>query len=72
MRTPIISILLGPMVVVASLADEPARPTKRPRETTNSIGIRLVTIPAGGFDVGSRDPAQKLHESLRIEAKFTA
>jgi formylglycine-generating enzyme required for sulfatase activity len=51
--------LLGPIVVGACLADQPALQTEAPRETTNAIGMRLITVPAGEFDMGSREPAHK-------------
>jgi formylglycine-generating enzyme required for sulfatase activity len=32
--------------------------------------MRLITIPAGEFDMGSREPAKQLAESFKIEARF--
>jgi formylglycine-generating enzyme required for sulfatase activity len=69
MRT-LIPSLFGPIVIIACVVDLPTRQSKAPRETTNSIGMRLIPIPAGEFDMGSREPAQKLAQSLKIDAKF--
>ena len=49
---------------------QPARPSQEqqaaakasgvPVETTNSIGMKLVLIPAGEFQMGSRESAEEL------------
>jgi len=54
----------------AGPAAQPARPSQEqqaaakasgvPVETTNSIGMKLVLIPAGEFQMGSRESAEEL------------
>jgi formylglycine-generating enzyme required for sulfatase activity len=47
-----------------ALAQQPGQATPQGREIANSIGMKLVLIPAGEFMMGSQEPAEELVKSF--------
>jgi formylglycine-generating enzyme len=54
------SLLVTSILCCAGLAMAQAPAATKPRETTNSIGMKLVLIPAGEFQMGGQESAEEL------------
>jgi formylglycine-generating enzyme required for sulfatase activity len=71
---PVASIPTSPPTVPPP--PQPGQPHERPKELENSIGMKLVLIPAGEFDMGSPDSdpdareAEKPQHRVRISRPF--
>jgi sulfatase modifying factor 1 len=71
MRAFMLLWLLGLAAGFACLTNQSAsQTTVAAQEITNGIGMRLITIPAGEFDMGSAEPAAKLADSFKIDVMF--
>ena len=68
-----IALLVSPVVVSSETAKEGEEGPEPFSTTTNSIGMKLVLLPAGGFDMGmsgvGRGPAKPIHR-VRITKPF--
>lgn len=58
----LLTLLLA--VVFAPTASAQAPSENQPREITNSIGMKLVKIPAGEFLMGGQEPAEELSKAF--------
>jgi uncharacterized protein (TIGR03067 family) len=45
-------------------------PTEPLKELKNSIGMELIRIPSGEFDMGSHEPARELADAFKIDVRF--
>jgi formylglycine-generating enzyme required for sulfatase activity len=57
-----IFLVVGCMGVGAAVAADP--PASRPAETANSIGMKMVLVPAGEFMMGGQESAKELVEAF--------
>jgi formylglycine-generating enzyme required for sulfatase activity len=67
---PALLFMLG--YVTAATAPAPVRKAKWPKSVTNSIGMKLVLIPAGRFTMGSpRDDKERRGDETQHEVEIT-
>ena len=57
---PILSLMLAFLPALPILAADPPPP----RETTNSLGMKFVLVPAGTFLMGSTEPAEQIAKAF--------